>query len=341
MEKRLTLATAAALLAVIGLLPVLAMVASSFHISGSFSLKAYQALLASSQQYALLLGRSVLLSFLTSALATVVGVPLGVLVGKSDLPWRGAFAVLFTVPLLIPPYLIAVAWGAIADVGHITRHAGLAERLKERLGVRLLNPARALDRMADALAAQIPFAALAEVNWSRLAALPAIGKAPKYARVRDLLSEEVGETSGATAEEIRAHLASLPRDEAIATVHQHLIKHIAGVIGTAPAKVAVDQPLIDLGMDSLMLVELQIGLDKQFGVAISTLELMDLATVGKLARRLVDEIGSAPPNVADREAEEPAADPYAITGEAEPALELTLGRLLEQELDRGAKERPP
>ena len=236
---------------------------------------------------------------------------------------------------------LAVAWGAIADVGHITRHAGLAERLKERLGVRLLNPARALDRMADALAAQIPFAALAEVNWSRLAALPAIGKAPKYARVRDLLSEEVGETSGATAEEIRAHLASLPRDEAIATVHQHLIKHIAGVIGTAPAKVAVDQPLIDLGMDSLMLVELQIGLDKQFGVAISTLELMDLATVGKLARRLVDEIGSAPPNVADREAEEPAADPYAITGEAEPALELTLGRLLEQELDRGAKERPP
>jgi iron(III) transport system permease protein len=117
LEKRLTLATAAALLAVIGLLPVLAMVASSFHISGSFSLKAYQALLASSQQHALLLGRSVLLSFLTSALATVVGVPLGVLIGKSDLPWRGAFAVLFTVPLLIPPYLIAVAWGAIVGKG--------------------------------------------------------------------------------------------------------------------------------------------------------------------------------------------------------------------------------
>jgi iron(III) transport system permease protein len=117
LEKRLTLATAAALLAVIGLLPVLAMVASSFYISGSFSLKAYQALLASSQQYALLLGRSMLLSFLTSALATVVGVPLGVLIGKSDLPWRGTFAVLFTVPLLIPPYLIAVAWGAIVGKG--------------------------------------------------------------------------------------------------------------------------------------------------------------------------------------------------------------------------------
>jgi iron(III) transport system permease protein len=123
LEKRLTLATAAVLLAVIGLLPVLAMVASSFYISGSFSLKAYQTLLASSQQYALLLGRSALLSVLTSALATVVGVPLGVLLGKTDLPWRGAFAVLFTVPLLIPPYLIAVAWGAIVGKGGWISHA--------------------------------------------------------------------------------------------------------------------------------------------------------------------------------------------------------------------------
>ena len=117
MEKHLTLVIAAALLAVIGLLPILAMVGSSFYLSGSFSLKAYQTLLASSQQYALLLGRSVLLSLLASALATAVGVPLGVLIGKTDLPWRGTFGVLFTVPLLIPPYLTAVAWGTVVGKG--------------------------------------------------------------------------------------------------------------------------------------------------------------------------------------------------------------------------------
>src|SRR6185312_2747059 len=31
---------------------------------------------------------------------------------------------------------LTVAWGAIADVGHMVRHAGLTERVKERLGVR-------------------------------------------------------------------------------------------------------------------------------------------------------------------------------------------------------------
>ncbi len=43
----------------------------------------------------------------------VVGVPLGVLLGRTDLPLRGAFTMLLTLPLLIPPYVIAVAWLAV------------------------------------------------------------------------------------------------------------------------------------------------------------------------------------------------------------------------------------
>ena len=38
---------------------------------------------------------------------------------------------------------LAVGWGAIADVGHMARDAALSERMKQRLGVRLLAPAGA------------------------------------------------------------------------------------------------------------------------------------------------------------------------------------------------------
>lgn len=110
MEKRLTLAAATALLAAIGLLPVLAMVAGTFHADGGFSLKAYQALLAPDKRQMLLMGHSVLLSLSVTLLATVAGVPLGLLLGRTDLPLRRSFAVLLTLPLLIPPYVIAVAW---------------------------------------------------------------------------------------------------------------------------------------------------------------------------------------------------------------------------------------
>jgi iron(III) transport system permease protein len=122
MEKRLTLAVAALALAVIGLLPVLMIVASTFYLAGEFSLTAYQALLASSKQLALLMGRSVLLSMSVTVLAMIVGTPLGVLLGKTDLPLRGAFTMFLTLPLLVPPYVIAVAWFAVLGstgwIGH-------------------------------------------------------------------------------------------------------------------------------------------------------------------------------------------------------------------------------
>jgi iron(III) transport system permease protein len=113
MEKRLTLGAGALALAVIGLLPVLAMVVNTFYVAGEFSLTAYQTLLASSKQLTLLMGRSVLLSMSVTFLAMIVGTPLGVLLGKTDLPLRGAFTIFLTLPLLVPPYVIAVAWFAV------------------------------------------------------------------------------------------------------------------------------------------------------------------------------------------------------------------------------------
>jgi iron(III) transport system permease protein len=116
-EKRLTLAAAAALLAVIGLLPLLTMLIKSVFVGGTFSLKAYQTLWDSRTEQLGLMGDSVLLSLNVTFLATAVGVPLGVLLGKTDLSFRGALTVLLTVPLLIPPYVIAVAWFGVLGSG--------------------------------------------------------------------------------------------------------------------------------------------------------------------------------------------------------------------------------
>ncbi|MBI1866805.1 MAG: iron ABC transporter permease [Methylocystis sp.] len=113
MAKRLTLAAAALTFAAIGLAPVLTMVARTFYVDGEFSLTAYQALLAAGQQLTLLMGHSVVLSASVTMLAIVVGAPLGVLLGRTDLPWRGVFTMLLTLPLLVPPYVMAVAWFAV------------------------------------------------------------------------------------------------------------------------------------------------------------------------------------------------------------------------------------
>jgi iron(III) transport system permease protein len=59
------------------------------------------------------MGHSLQLSFLTAAISTLIGVPLGVLLGKTHLPLRGALTLLFVAPLLIPSYVLAVAWFSI------------------------------------------------------------------------------------------------------------------------------------------------------------------------------------------------------------------------------------
>jgi acyl carrier protein len=233
---------------------------------------------------------------------------------------------------------LAVAWGAIGEVGHLARNPVVARMLGERLGVKLLAPAPALDRLEQAILSEVSQITLAELSWSRLAILPVVAKAPKFVLVRESLDEAANEATDGDLEAVRGHLAELPRTEAISFAEQLLIKHVASIVGITPARLAADQSLLDLGMDSLMLVELQMKLEKQCGIVISTLELMDTTTVAKLAQRIVDHVGTAPAITATLTATDPVADPDQLEPPAEPGLVAALGPLLEDDLDR-AKER--
>lgn len=122
MSRRAILTAVAVLLAAIGLLPILVMFAKSVVVDGQVSLAYYRSLLSSGRTFTLL-ANSLALSVPTTILATAVGLPLGLLLARTDLPWRNLFAVLFAVPLLVPPYITAVSW-----VDLLGRH-GMAGRI--------------------------------------------------------------------------------------------------------------------------------------------------------------------------------------------------------------------
>lgn len=109
MIRRIVLTSAFAFVIVAGLFPILTMVLRSLTPEGRFSLLSYQGLLSSHREW-ILLGHTVALSLSAALLTTIIGVPLGVLLGKTDLPLRRFFTVAFTIPLLIPPYITAVGW---------------------------------------------------------------------------------------------------------------------------------------------------------------------------------------------------------------------------------------
>ena len=99
----------AAFWVIIALLPVGLIFFSTFFVDGSFSLSAYSSLFGNSMLIKSL-GNSVVLALTVAALTTAAGVGLGVLLGKTDI-WLGrSFAVLLSIPLLIPPYILAFAY---------------------------------------------------------------------------------------------------------------------------------------------------------------------------------------------------------------------------------------
>jgi iron(III) transport system permease protein len=59
-----------------------------------------------------LLRNSLTLSTLTAAAATLLGVPLGFLLARTDVPCRRALTVLCAAPLFLPPFVWATAWQA-------------------------------------------------------------------------------------------------------------------------------------------------------------------------------------------------------------------------------------
>lgn len=109
MAKRGFLVFIVILLLAIGMLPVLSMLIKSVILGGHFSLASYAGLMTSARQWTLM-GNSMALASLVTTFTVAVGVPLGILLGKTDLPYRRFFTVLFVIPLLIPPYIIAVSW---------------------------------------------------------------------------------------------------------------------------------------------------------------------------------------------------------------------------------------
>src|SRR6266536_2685011 len=106
-----------ALVAIAGLAPIAAIAVESFRHNGQFSLNYYRELISAARFWPLF-GNSIRLALATTAVCGLIGVPVGILFAKSDLPLRSGFMWLLTVPFVLPPYFVALGWArVVARIG--------------------------------------------------------------------------------------------------------------------------------------------------------------------------------------------------------------------------------
>ena len=179
---------------------------------------------------------------------------------------------------------LSVNWGMLAG--------GMAASSKEVSTYLALNGWRPLPLSAaceylDAAIGLKPIqVSLADIDWAVWGAMhPASACTPRFAAHVD-----AAKGTGAASGSARAELAAMPVVQRVEALTHMLAEQVAGVLSIPGDSVDRHTPLPDLGLDSLMAVELRARVNLALDVEISALELSRSGGLASFALRLADQL---------------------------------------------------
>jgi polyketide synthase 12/epothilone polyketide synthase D len=182
---------------------------------------------------------------------------------------------------------LTVNWGHLGEVGYLAERPQLSERL-ERQGVQCFTVRQALTLLERLMRGQAIQAGVMRVDWSRWRGAGVTGRvSPRFAH---LLEQH---KSGAAHDEPRglptadAVRASAPEAQR-AMLDTLLRGKTARVLGTSAERLDGDKPLLSLGLDSLMAVELRNWIEQELHVNLPIMELMRSPGLSPLTDLLLD-----------------------------------------------------
>lgn len=186
---------------------------------------------------------------------------------------------------------LAIAWGAISDAGVLARDAATSEKLSRRLGLGMLTAAAALDHLGACLAdaGTSPVVVHAPIDWRAGRELAVMGGA-SFAALRPTFDD----TSDAGGEDdLIALIREQSDSEARATVLRLLTAELGRILRLPPDSIDPARPLGDIGMDSLMGLELDMEMQRRHKVALPMLGLGAGATLEDVADKVLRKLRPA------------------------------------------------
>jgi NADPH:quinone reductase-like Zn-dependent oxidoreductase/acyl carrier protein len=180
-----------------------------------------------------------------------------------------------------------MAWGPLDDVGFLARHAETREALQARIGGLSITSAEALAALERALLAMNAGEAVVRLDWQALSLGMPAARARRYTELHARGSHEPARQGGV---QMREQIAGLPFAHALHVVEETLLAQIARILHMSPEKIGTGRSILDMGMDSLMGMELGMAVEESFQVKLSIMTMAEGATVHSLAQRIVESI---------------------------------------------------
>ncbi|MCC5960637.1 MAG: SDR family NAD(P)-dependent oxidoreductase [Rhodobacteraceae bacterium] len=182
---------------------------------------------------------------------------------------------------------LAVGWGAILDAGFLTRHENVVNLLRNRSGMDAMPVQQALSDLGRVVATGAERVGIARFDMIKLHQMIASARAPRFA---GMIPSDMMETLSQD-ENLTDIVKALPRSERMPFVLERLRENIARILGTTATQISTDQPISDLGLDSLMAVELGTAIERDIGSNVPVMQLLSAGSLMQVAAMIGSLIG--------------------------------------------------
>ncbi len=185
---------------------------------------------------------------------------------------------------------LAINWGVLGGEGYVARNERVAEFLA-RQGTGALAPAEVTSLMESFLISHATQVAAIRVDWAKWRqSFRGMQDNPLVERIF-AAGVETQESSGG-GNDWRQKIQAAAPDERNAVIGQAVRDVVGAVLRVKPDSLREDQPLTDLGLDSLMGVEIETMLESSIGVALPPTSLMRARTIGQIATLIAEQMGA-------------------------------------------------
>jgi NADPH:quinone reductase-like Zn-dependent oxidoreductase/acyl carrier protein len=184
---------------------------------------------------------------------------------------------------------LTVNWGVLGGDGYVARNERVAEFLA-RQGTTELSPREVTSLLESSLKGGATQVMAIRVDW---------GKWRQFFRgmqenplLEGIFAAVEGTETGGTTNDIRRRIEAASPEELESLIGQAVRNAVGSVLRVKPDTLRDDQPLTDLGLDSLMGVEIENSIEGSLGVALPPASLIRARTIGQIVALLGEQMGA-------------------------------------------------
>jgi NAD(P)-dependent dehydrogenase (short-subunit alcohol dehydrogenase family)/acyl carrier protein len=182
---------------------------------------------------------------------------------------------------------LAIGWGAIKDTGFLTRHTSVADMLRARTGLDATQSQEALADFGRLSAVGSTRVCVARFDLQRLGQMLPGVLVPRFFPIITQNAAAVLHAEETLAQRLLKTPEADRRDMVLACIREHA----ARILGTGTQQIDVNQPLADLGLDSLMAVELAVAVERDLAQPVSVMQLLSAGTIAAISAFAIKVLG--------------------------------------------------